>query len=72
MMESKKIETLGTALPKRIALVQELLGEYIAMGPTGAFGAEMIRRELAHAQQAIMEGDVVQMIQAYQSLGEIE
>lgn len=66
------IETLGHALPKEIARVQELLGEYIAIGPAGQFGAAMLRQKLAHATQAMAEGDLVNMIQAHQELKECE
>lgn len=66
------METLGDALPKEIARVQEILGHYIAIGPGGAFGAAFIRADLAAATQAMIEGDVVAMLRAYETLGEIK
>lgn len=71
MSESpQSIEMLGVALPKEIARVQELLGEYVAIGPPGQFGAAMIRQRLAAASKAMIEGDVVAMINAYKRLQE--
>lgn len=66
------IETLGDALPKEIARVQEVLAQYVAIGPAGQFGAHFIRQDLAAASKAMIEGDVVAMIKAYQKLREIE
>lgn len=60
--------TLGTALPKEIARVQEILAEYIAIGPNGAFGAHFIRQDLAAASKAMIEGDIVEMLRAYNKL----
>ena len=67
-----QIETLGVALPKEIARVQKVLGHYVAIGPSGAFGAAFIRQDLAAATQAMAEGDLVGMIRAHQKLKEIE
>lgn len=66
------IETLGDALPKEIARAQEILAEYIAIGPSGAFGAAMIRANIATATKAMAEDDFVGMIQAYNALKEIK
>ena len=38
---------------------RELLGEYEAVGPSGAFGAHFIRTGIAEAEVAISEGDIV-------------
>lgn len=51
---------LADALPKEIERCQELLTEYAAIGPTGSFGEMMIRRNIAAAHKAMMEGDVGQ------------
>ena len=69
---SDQVETLGDALPKEIARVQEILGQYIAIGPNGAFGAAIIRAKLAAATTAMIEGDLVGMIAAHKKLKEIE
>ena len=61
-------ETLGTALPKEIERCQELLTQYATIGPSGAFGYWAISKDIAEAQKAIMEGDCVAMIRAYEKL----
>lgn len=60
--------TLAEALPKEIERCQELLTQYAAIGPSGNFGAMMIRRDIAAAHKAMMEGDVVAMLRAYEAL----
>lgn len=65
---NNQTETLGDALPKEIERCQRLLTQYEAIGPAGIFGATMIRADIAKAHKAMMEGDVVAMIQVYESL----
>lgn len=65
---STQIETLGTALPKEIERCQDLLTQYAAIGPAGQFGAMMIKQDIAAAHKAMMEGDCVAMIRAYEKL----
>ena len=65
---SVEIATLGTALPEEIARCQELLIQYAFIGPAGNFGAAMIRAGIAAAHKAMMEGDTVAMLRAYQEL----
>lgn len=72
LLTADEVKSLGTELPKQIARVQEILGQYIAIGPNGAFGAAFIRADLANATKAMMEGDVVEMLRAYNTLKEIE
>ena len=60
--------TLADALPKEIERCIELLTQYVAIGPAGVFGAAMIRRDIAAAHKAMMEGDVVAMLRAYEEL----
>lgn len=60
--------TLADALPKEIERCQRLLEDYAAIGPVGNFGAMMIRRDIASAHKAMIEGDVVAMIRAYEAL----
>lgn len=63
------MDTLGDALPKEIARVRdEVLPHYVELGPVGAFGAMMIRRDLDAAARAMAEGDLPAMIAAYQAL----
>jgi len=40
--------------------------------PQGAFGAEMIRREISNANKAMASDDVVEMLRSYQELKNIE
>lgn len=61
-------ETLGDALPKEIERCQKLLEQYAFIGPAGAFGHAMISRDIAAAHKAMMEGDVVAMLRAYEAL----
>lgn len=65
-------ESLAEALPKEIARVREILGIYKSIGPSGMFGAAFIEQDLREADQAVMSGDVVRMIQAYRTLKGIE
>lgn len=65
---SQPIETLGDALPKEIQRCQELLTQYAAIGPTGIFGYTMIQADIAAAHKAMMEGDVVAMLRAHETL----
>lgn len=66
---SKQTETLGDALPKEIARVRDVvLPEYLAIGPSGIFAATMMRQSLDAASKAMIEGDVVAMIRAYEDL----
>ncbi len=61
-------ESLGEALPREQARCRELLGEYKSVGRPGAFAAAMLEQALAKADQAIVNGDLVGMIQAYKEL----
>lgn len=60
--------SLGEAFPQEQARVRELLEQYIAIGPNGAFGAAMIRQALTRAEQAAINGDVVAMLRSYEEL----
>lgn len=61
-------QTLADALPKEIERCQQLLVDYAAIGPAGAFASVMIRADIAAAHKAMMDGDVVEMIRAYEAL----
>ena len=65
------MESLGTALPKEQARVREVLGNYKAIGPSGAFGVAMIESALQYTDNAIMSGDLTLMIRAYEGLKKI-
>ena len=61
--------TLGDALPREMARVRdEVLPEYVAIGPPGALAAAMMRADLDRAARVLAEGDVVAMIAVYESL----
>lgn len=63
--------TLGEDLPRLMAHVRDhVLPAYLEIGPAGAFGAMMIRRDLDDAAKALAEGDVVAMLRAYNALKE--
>ena len=71
--KSTETKSLGTALPQLMARVRdEILPLYIEIGPAGAFGAMMIRKDLDAAAKAMIEGDVIAIIAAYQKLKEIK
>ena len=62
-------QTLADALPKEIERCQQLLVEYAKIGPAAAtFASMMIRDDIAAAHRAMMEGDVVAMLRAYEAL----
>jgi len=64
---SDEAKSLGTALPKEIARVRDLLPLYDAI-PTGVFAATMMRRSLDAAVKALAEGDLPAMVSAYEDL----
>lgn len=66
------METLADALPKEMARVREVLGHYKEVGPAGMFGAVMIEQDLRAADAAVISGDVVAMLRAYNALKEID
>ena len=61
-------ESLAQALPKEMARVREVLGHYLEIGPAGMFGAAFIEQELREADNAVMSGDLVRMLRAYERL----
>ena len=63
--------TIAEELPKEQARVREVLCQYKEIGAAGAFGAAMIDRSLNAADNAIISGDVIEMIAAYKDLKEI-
>ena len=47
---------------------RELLSEYQAIGPAGAFGAAFIKQDIAFAENAITTGDTIRMMKSYSKL----
>ena len=60
--------SVGEEMPRLMASVREILGEYKKLGPVGAFGAMMIERDLREADEAVMSGDVVRILASYEAL----
>lgn len=67
-MEPSERLTLGDALPREIARVQELHALYVSLGPDGLFGATTMRLALEAASRAMIEQDLAAMIAAYRDL----
>jgi hypothetical protein len=66
---SESIETLGDALPKEMARVRDdLMPQYLAIGIPGMFTLSMMRNSLDNAAKAMVSGDVVAMLRAYNDL----
>lgn len=65
------VKTLGEELPKEMARVRDVvIPAYQSIGPAGNFAVMMMRQDLDRAAKAMIEGDLVEMIRAYQSLKE--
>lgn len=64
--------SLAEAMPLEQARVRVILGHYREIGPVGTFGAAFIEQDLREADNAVMSGDVVRMLAAFQKLKEIE
>lgn len=62
------MSSLAEELPKEQARVREVLAHYHEIGPAGALGAMLIEQSLREADQAIMSGDLVRMMRAYEDL----
>jgi hypothetical protein len=69
---AEQVRSLAEALPLEQARVREVLGHYKEIGPAGMFGAAFIEADLREADQAVMSGDVVRMLRAYEKLKGIE
>lgn len=65
-------DSLAEALPKEQARVREVLGHYKEIGPPGAFAVVMIEQSLRSADKAVMSGDVVAILAAYEDLKQIQ
>ncbi len=64
------MESLGEALPKEQARVRDLVLQYRdpMLNGAGNIAAAMMEQSLKVADQAVMSGDCVAMIQAYEDL----
>ena len=64
--------TLGDMLPKEIKRCQEILIVYAEIGDAGRLAGIILRSEIDYALKAMMEGDVVNMLIAYENLKSCE
>ena len=63
------MSTLGSELPKEQARVRELIAVYRGLPDNaGWFGATMMEQALQRADQAVMSGDVIEMLRSYEEL----
>lgn len=61
--------TLGDALPREMTRIRdEVMPAYVAVGPAGSFALMMMRDALDRAAKAMVEGDAVAMLAAYNDL----
>lgn len=60
--------SVGEALPAQQARCRNILEAAISIGAPGNFLAAMLRIDLRKAEEAVMSGDVVRMIEAHQAL----
>lgn len=63
--------TLGEAYPLEQARCRELLGEYKAIGPAGAFGVKLIEEILQRADQAAIRQDLPAMVGIFMEMKEL-
>jgi hypothetical protein len=61
-------ESLGEALPKRMAQVREMIPICESLGPGCDFIVACMKADLQKAETVIAAGDVVGMIDVYRSL----
>lgn len=63
------MSSLGEELPKEMTRVRdELIPQYLTIGPAGTFAVTLMRQALDRAQRALAEGDLVEMIRVYEEL----
>lgn len=67
-MKEQEVATLGSMFPLEQRRCRELLKQYTAIGPSGAFGYAMIEMVLQRADQAASSGDVVAMLRSYEEM----
>jgi hypothetical protein len=60
--------SVAEALPAEQARVRKLKELYLSIGPNGRPAALLMEMSLQRADQAVMSGDVVAMLAAYEDL----
>lgn len=66
------MKSVGDDMPVQQARVRKLLVIYTGLGQAGMFGAMMIRQALAKADEAVISGDIVEILRAYEVLKGLE
>ena len=67
------MKTLGDELPKEITRIRDVvILQYLSIGPASTFAVTLMRAALDRASKAMIEGDVVEMLSAYQDLKSFE
>ena len=61
-------ETLGDQYPIQLNRCRELLKQYEEIGPSGVYGAAVIRDTIARAEKAQADGDTVLMIRCFKEM----
>jgi RNA binding exosome subunit len=67
-MTQEQPKNLMDGLMDELNRNRELLKEYEAIGPEGAFGAHFIKQAINAGERAIRSNDVIAMLQAYSEL----
>lgn len=62
------MSSIGERYPVEQKRLRDLLKDYQAIGPAGAFGCLVIERALTEAEQAIASGDIVRIVSAYETM----
>jgi hypothetical protein len=62
-----KMSSLGEALPREIERVQELIKDYEGV-PMAHIAAGMMKQDIKRAHEAMISGDIVGMLAAYEAL----
>jgi len=65
----QEVDTLGTALSAEIKrIIETVIPTYLELGIAGKPALLLMQREIDFAMEAMMEGDVVNMLSAYNAL----
>lgn len=51
---------------------REILKEYEAIGPNGAFGAWMLKQDIQRAEELIASGDIIEMLKTFKTFSDEE
>jgi hypothetical protein len=67
-MKQEQTKNLMDGLLDELNRNRELLKEYETIGPAGQFGALFIKQAIQRGEQSIREGNVINMLLAYEEL----